>query len=206
MFAYCGNNPVIRVDSTGDVWCNILSALDTIYTVNNWVHTNYNKKLRITGYIYNQNTGVASQYWFGLFRSSHNGCGWIATYNALIMLGNPQEPYKIISYYEKWGALVYGAAGILPTAVAGYFRSRGYTVKVSYNTSKFDTQAKSNTANVLFYWHDNGAHNIAVRWNGWEFIGYNVYSGDSGPKYLGASLAAFLKTNGYTGAMLTSIS
>ena len=206
MFAYCGNNPVIRVDSTGDVWLSILSALDTIYSVNNWAHTNYNKKLRVTGYIYNQNTGIASQYWFGFFRSSHNGCGWIATYNALIMLGNPQEPYKIISYYEKWGALVYGAAGILPTAVASYFRSRGYTVTVSTNTSKFDKQAKSNTANVLFYWHSNGAHNIAVHWNGKQFIGYNVYSNSSGPVKLGTSIASFLSRNNYTGAMLTSIS
>ena len=203
LFAYCGNNPVVRIDASGNAWRYFL---DVIYSINNWVHKIYNKKLSVNGYIYNQGKGVASQYWFGYFRSSHNGCGWIATYNALVMLGNAQQPHAIISYYENSGALVYGAAGILPTAVARYFKSKGYAVKVSTDLSQFDKQAKRNTANVLFYWHAHGAHNIAVRWDGKEFIGYNVFGDSSGPESLGASLASFLSTNGYTGAMLTSIS
>lgn len=212
MFAYCGNNPVCRIDLNGEWWrlvntiVAVVSVVNIVYSINNWAHTKHNQSLKVDGYIYNQSQGIAAQYKFGFFRSDHNGCGWIATYNALIMLDDPQTPDKIISYYEKRGALFWGGAGINPTAVAGYFRSRGYTVKVSYNTSNFDKQAKSNTANILFYWHSEGAHNIAVQWDGRRFVGYNITSWDSDPIPLGTSLAAWLKTNGFTGPMLTSIS
>ena len=203
LFAYCGNNPVVRVDTNGKAWYYFL---DVLYQTNNLVHKAYNKKLSVTGYIYSQTKGTASKYWFGCCRSSQNGCGWIATYNALIMLGNPQQPHTIISYYENSGALAYGAFGILPTAVSRYFRSKGYSVKVSTNSASFDEQAKKSTANVLFYWHSSGAHNIAVRWDGKKFVGYNVSGTKSCSESLGKSITDFLRNNGYFGAMLTSIS
>ena len=141
-----------------------------------------------------------------MHKTNKNGRFLEPTSNATIMLGRRIDPARIISEYEWTGAVLYGAAGIQPYAVGWFFRNKGYKVTVTSNTDKLDKQARENTANVLFYWHKSGAHNVAVRWNGREFIGYNTFSGSDGPDRLGSSLKAFLTRNHYTGAILTSIS
>ena len=120
----------------------MVAVTGLVYSGNNLVHYIYNRSKAISGYIYNQNTGNASKLWFGFFRSSYNGCGWIATYNATIMLGRRVAPCDIIGEYELTGAILYGVFGIQPYAVSNFFRLRGYKVTVTYNSNKFDQTAK----------------------------------------------------------------
>ena len=163
LFSYCENKPISRIDCGGDLFFEIVCVVTLAYLGHNLVHSLYNQSLRTYGYIYNPKKGTASKYWFGPYRSSYNGCGWIATYNAAIMLGKHIAPDKIISEYELTGAVLYGTFGIQPYAISAFFRNRGYKVTTTYDTSKFDSVAKKNTANIVWYWHSSGAHYVAVR-------------------------------------------
>ena len=48
---------------------------------------------------------------YGFRASAETGCGWIATYNALRLLGKRADKEEIIRYYERQLPLVHGNAG-----------------------------------------------------------------------------------------------
>ena len=49
--------------------------------------------------IYNQTKIPKEQWRYGLRTSAATGCGWIATYNALRLMGYAAEPEELIRYY-----------------------------------------------------------------------------------------------------------
>ncbi len=207
MYSYCENNSVCRTDILGSFWLTLIVASVTLlYLGNNLVHSLYNQAKAPSGFIYNQNIGKVANLRFGFFKSSYNGCGWIATYNALLLLGKKPKAEEIISEYELTGAVLYGVFGIQPYAITHYFRFRGYKVTVTYNSKKFDKVAKENTANIIWYWHKSGAHYVALHWNGKKFIGYNTYNDSKGPDNWGKSISSMLASKGWTATLLVSIS
>ena len=143
---------------------------------------------------------------FGFYRSSFNGCGWIATYNATIMLGKRVAPAEIIGEYELTGAVLYGTFGIQPYAITAFFQNKGYKVTTTYDSSKFDKVAKENRANIIWFWHSSGTHYVALKWDGTKFVGYNTFKNSSGSDNWGTSISAFLAKYGYTGSILISMS
>ena len=52
------------------------------------------------GLIYNQKQIPKDQHRYGFRSSAATGCGWIATYNALQLMGYRTEIDKLIRYYE----------------------------------------------------------------------------------------------------------
>ena len=195
LYVYCENNCICRADTVGNFWIPlIVASIALVYLGNNLVHSVYNQANSPSGFIYDQSSGKVANLRFGFFKSSFNGCGWIATYNALILLGKTPKAEDIISEYELTGAVLGGVFGVFPFAVANYFRVRGYKVKTTYNSKKVDSVAKNHTANILFYWHSSGAHYIATHWDGKQFIGYNVW-GSNGPESLGYSLSKKFHNN-----------
>ena len=119
---------------------------------------------------------MASKLRLGIKSSAYVGCGWVATYNAMIMLGNRIDPCDIIREYEINGVFLYGTFGVHQTAVARFFINRGYDVTISFNVEEYDRIARKNDANVMFVSHSNGGHFSAFRWNGTHYSGYNTYA------------------------------
>ena len=195
LYSYCENNSVCRTDALGTFWLTlIVASVALAYLGNNLVHSVYNQAKAPSGFSYDQDSGQAANLRFGFFKSSYNGCGWIATYNALILLGKKPKAENIISEYELTGAVLCGVFGIQPYAVTHYFRFRGYKVETTYNSKNVDSVAKKHTCNILFYWHSSGAHYFATKWDGSQFVGYNVW-GSNGPEYLGKSLSQKFHNN-----------
>ena len=64
-------------------------------------------------FIYNQHDIPKEQYRYGLRASADVGCGWVATWNALQVLGYKTDIPALIRYYE-WQLLLLGACGVLP--------------------------------------------------------------------------------------------
>lgn len=53
----------------------------------------------MTGLIYNQHDIPKDVYRYGLRPSAQTGCGWIATYNALKLLGCTTDIPELIRYF-----------------------------------------------------------------------------------------------------------
>ena len=149
------------------------------------------------------------QWRYGLRSSAATGCGWIATYNALRLMGYRAEPEKLIRYYQRRFPVVNGNFGTVIFNLATFFRERGFPVTLTARWNKLDGAARDADACILFYfWRGKmsvGSHYVALRWEGDRFVGYNTYSNSTGPDEYGPSLAAFLKERKYFLPILLSI-
>ncbi len=181
LYTYCDNNPVMYVvDNKNTAFSNTINA--------NYL---YNKRIseEITGYIDDQEDGIASKLRYGINTIAPFGCGTVATYNALIMLGNRIEICDIIRDYEMNHIYHYGLIGTHGNNIARYFRSKGYNVTIT-NLENYDFNndddlstvsniVTKNPANILYYKSSGVGHFIAIKYMGKDsnnedvFVTYN---------------------------------
>ena len=151
--------------------------------------------------IYNQRDIPKDQWRYGFRTSAATGCGWVATYNALRLMGYYAKPEDLIRYYERQLPLIHGNAGTSIWGPALCFKQWGFPVKVLFAPREFDDGVKESDVCILFYrWRRKwklGAHFVTVRHDGSGFVGYNTYRTSKGPDHYGESLAGFLKEKKY---------
>ena len=160
--------------------------------------------------ICNQHDIPAQVLRYGLRTSAATGCGWIATYNALRILGKRAKKEELIAYYERQLPLVHGNAGTSIWGPAAFFRHHGFRVELRLHRDRFDELVETCPVCILFYYWRRGvkvgAHFVALHKTDRGIIGYNTYKNSTGPDLYGDSLAEFLKRQGYFGAVLIGIS
>ena len=182
------------------------SAVITVYYIDVLLHYRKNKKaVPKSGFIMNQG-GDTGKIRYGFFRTSYNGCGWIAVYNAARLMGENPRAERIISYLESWGLLIFGVFGTFPLAAAAYFLHMGHRVKITFDPKKYDIAAKKSAANIVWYFHSRGAHFVTVGWDGENFIGYNTYSNSTAPDVWGKSISENLRRRKKKPVLLISVS
>ena len=159
--------------------------------------------------IYNQTKIPKDQWRYGFRSSAATGCGWIAVYNALRLMGWRVEPEKLIRYFEHQLPLIHGNLGTTILAPALYFKKRGYQVDWTSCYDRFDEMAKKSDVCILFYrWRDKwkiGAHFAALHHTDVGFVGYNTYLNSKGPDRYGQNLEKYLKARKLFGAVLIGI-
>lgn len=150
--------------------------------------------------IYSQRSIPKEKWRYGCRTSAAAGCGWIAVYNALILLGRRAEPEELIRFFLRRVPLLNGTFGTMPLSPMAYFRKIGLRTAYTFRRKKMDELVKNSDAAVVYYcWRVKfsfGAHFIAVRYDGRNFIGYNVFSRAKGPSVLGPSLDGFIRKDG----------
>lgn len=159
--------------------------------------------------IYNQTKIPKEQYRYGLRSSAATGCGWVAIYNALTLLGRRVNIPALIRMLERQFPVVHGNAGTFVTAPAAILRRLGYETELCADRRQFDRIARAHPVCILFYywrrkWHV-GSHFVALHWTDGHFAGYNTYTDSVGADDYGQSLEAFLKAHGYFGCVLIAI-
>lgn len=159
--------------------------------------------------IYCQRAIPKEQWRYGFRTSAATGCGWIATYNALRLMGYRAEPEALIRYYERQLPLIHGNAGTSIWGPAVFFRQHGFPVRTETRRERFDALAAESDVCILFYfWRKKaklGAHFVALHRTDDGIVGYNTYRNSTGPDRYGQSLEAFLKERKYFGAVLVGI-
>ena len=160
--------------------------------------------------IYNQTKIPKDQWRYGLRTSAATGCGWIATYNALRILGKRAKKEELVAYYERQLPLIHGNAGTSIWGPGAFFLHHGFRVRAELRRDRFDGLVKECPVCILFYyWRKGmklGAHFVALHRTQQGIVGYNTYKNSTGPDLYGESLAEFLKQKGYFGAVLMGIS
>ena len=159
--------------------------------------------------IYNQHNIPADKWRYGFRTSAATGCGWIATYNALRLMGYGVDIQELITWYERALPLIHGNAGTTIPAPAIRFHQWGFPVQVVLNPKKFDGAAQNADVCLMFYrWRRGwrfGAHFVALRYTEKGFVGYNTYTSSDGPDFYGQSLDGWLREKGYFLPSLTVI-
>ena len=160
--------------------------------------------------IYCQRNIPKDKWRYGFRSSAATGCGWIATYNALLLMGYDKvKPESLIRFYERQLPLLHGNTGTSTIAPAIFFKRHGFDVQCTANRKRFDEVAKESDVCVLYFWWRRkwkfGAHFVTVQHTENGFIGYNTYRNSKGPDKYGKSLDEFLKEKKYFGAVLIGI-
>ena len=163
----------------------------------------------MTDLIYNQTKIPKAQWRYGFRSSAATGCGWIATYNALRLLGYKTDIEALIRYYEWQLPLIHGNAGTSFWGPAVCFRTWGFPVRICFHTNQFDALAGHSDACILFYrWRKGlklGAHFVALHPTKDGFVGYNTFRTSTGPDVYGDSLENYIRQKKWFGAVLIGI-
>ena len=163
----------------------------------------------MNGLIYNQNHIPKNEYRYGFRASADTGCGWVATHNALHLMGYKTDLKALIRYYEWQLPLIHGNAGTSFWGPALCLRKMGFSVDVILDRKKFDAAAGNADVCILFYrWHRKtklGAHFVALHHTGTGFVGYNTYRNSTGPDPYGESLDSFLREKKYFCCVLLAV-
>lgn len=163
----------------------------------------------MTDLIYNQTKIPKEQWRYGFRTSAATGCGWIATYNALALLGYAPDAEELIRYYEHQLPLIHGNVGTNIQGPAIFFRHHGFPVQTLSVVERFDEAVKDTDVAILFYyWRRKmkfGAHFVTVQYKDGRFTGYNTFRNSEGPDDYGESLQRFLKNRGFFGPFLITI-
>ena len=159
--------------------------------------------------IYNQRKIPREQWRYGFRSSAAVGCGWIATHNALRLLGYRTDIEKLIRYYEGQLPLIHGNAGTSFWGPAVCFKKWGFPLEVCADRRQFDAVVERSDVCILFYhWRKTwklGAHFVALHRTEKGIVGYNTYRNSLGPDVYGESLQKFLEEKKYFGAVLIGI-
>lgn len=159
--------------------------------------------------IYCQRNIPKNKWRYGLRSSAATGCGWIATHNALRLLGYETDTQKLIRYFKWQLPFIHGNVGTAFWTPAWCFRRWGFPVTLCFRREKYDHLAKESDVCILFYhWRQKwkiGGHFVALQYRNGTFTGYNTYRNSTGPDPYGASLEAFLKRRKYFGTVLICI-
>ena len=163
----------------------------------------------MNGLIYNQNHIPKDEYRYGFRASADTGCGWVATHNALHLMGCKTDLKALIRYYEWQLPLIHGNAGTSFWGPAVCLKKMGFSVDVILDRKKFDSAAMDADVCILFYrWHRKvklGAHFVALHHTDTGFVGYNTYRNSTGPDPYGESLDHFLREKKYFGCVLITV-
>ena len=159
--------------------------------------------------IFNQKDIPAKQWRYGFRASAATGCGWIAAYNALRLMGYYIQPEKLIRSYERHLPLLNGPFGTFILEPFFFFKTRGFKVRLSAKQRDFDELAKSADACIMFYyWRRKfkmGAHFVSLQYKDGAFVGYNTFSNSKAADNYGISLESFLKKQRYFFPVLMAI-
>jgi len=135
----------------------------------------------------------------------YNGCGWIAAYNAMIILGNPVHPAEIVrSFEENVGIVLGGVFGTYPNAIEDYLRGMGHEVKQTLFPQlslNIDDVIKASKVSILAYLHTSAAHYITIEYR--EDIDKFIVYNDGFARTRSESLGLKNETN--TGAAIDSV-
>ena len=107
--------------------------------------------------IYDQNDIPKDKWRYGLRSSSQTGCGWIATHNALCLMGHDSDPEELIRWYERSLPIINGNFGTFIFSIKAFFALRGFKSKMSARASQLDSMVKGCDVGILFYrWKEMG--------------------------------------------------
>ena len=129
-----------------------------------------NKTFKINGFVFSQHSKVFSKMRYGIKPMSHNGCGIIAVYNALLLLGEKPDFHNAAEYFEKHGKWFFGLLGTKPWKFGGYLKKFGFKTKLC------SPETAENGVYIITVWNKRpGMHYMAVNKTENGIYVYNGY-------------------------------
>lgn len=195
MFAYCLNNPVIAVDSSGSAAKVCLTDDTSLVLMKPTANPGGGGGLPIDqgdkehdwseDYILNQETSEVSGMRFGASTVAMSGCGAVAIYNYLTAVGANEDMSYIlfqILYRATYNVWSLGGCGMMPSHLIIEMNCRRYYCSVSFGQSAIDDAMATGKPFIVWYTHSEGMHFTTFVQHDGNYYSLNRYSNSTGPR------------------------
>ncbi len=186
MYAYCGNNPVNRTDSSGQFWITLIATASVGLIVSLCFKSKVNFQISAkvdsdsetttrNKLINDQNGDTGNNFRYGLYSAKHNACEVIAVHNAKVLEGKESSLSETMNDFQSAGAMIgFGTFGSNPYAIGDVLSKEG----IDYSNVGLSRMTEPGTY-IISFWNNNapwnGLHTVAVSYNGTTYTAYNLY-------------------------------
>ncbi len=144
----------------------------------------FNQQFEVKGLVNGQGLPPVADMRYGAANVRRSGCGLIAVYNALILLGNPQPLGDVIAWGDLKGSRLLGLLGTSPRRTKKLLQKLGYNVKAVRSPKEFAAQARDVPVCLFTFWNQRGSilrgmHTVCLRCNAEGLEVYNLYNSSS---------------------------
>ena len=181
MFCYCGNNPVMTYDPSGNIRVSILEKELFYVPVIKQIPAN-NPEDQVYGVVNGQELLPYADERIGLGSYGKSGCAYIAAYNALQLVGKG-KPLSVVTneIYHDYGSVLFGAFGVAPATLAVYLRDQGIVSVESANLNTLVNGITDGSVITFTAWNKSnnpfgGWHAMTALYTNDEFLVFNRYS------------------------------
>ncbi len=149
----------------------------------------FNQQFEINGLINGQGVPPVASMRYGIVNVGWSGCGIIAVYNALLLLGNAHCFFDVIVWGDLKASTIFGLFGTSPRKAKVLFRHLGYTVNTVLDKKQFDAQAQKADICLFTFWNQKGSlrrgiHTVCVQYNSGFLNVYNLSNSLSEPAHI----------------------
>ncbi|MBQ8247110.1 MAG: hypothetical protein IJZ42_08255 [Lachnospiraceae bacterium] len=147
-----------------------------------------------------QGMGELKDMRIGMRTFSHSGCGAIATFNAMSLVGCEPKIEDVVDFYERKGIILYANMGVNPIGVSRYLSEQDVQWKRYSGKVDWDSCITEGQVAIVLYWWANAksfaAHYITIEKLKDGIRVYNLYnSRDCAFKY--EDIQTFLEAGSY---------
>lgn len=145
----------------------------------------FNRQFAVNGPVNGQGLSPVKDLRYGVSNIARAGCGVIAVYNALLLLGNPHRFHEVIAWGDRKAAAVFGLLGTLPWKARQLFQRLGYTVTAVTDETLFDRCAQHADVCLFTYWNKKGSirqgmHTVCLQYRDRAIDVYNLFNSCAG--------------------------
>lgn len=130
-------------------------------------------------FINGQGKCAVSDSRMGLMKMSYNGCGAIALYNALRLIGKKPDMGLIVTLIERYGLVLFGILGTSPFSIKRIGKLLGAHMTRMLTYEEFVAAAEGNIT-ILACWTGrpfrSSNHLMAIDGRNGSFLVYNRYN------------------------------
>lgn len=174
MFAYCLNKPTCYADSTGNRCVPAGRGGDMFgkapVTDPNPAPT---PEEQTYGVVNGQDLLPYADEKIGWGTYGKSGCAYIATYNAMQLIGDPQSLQSVVDEMFWYGAVAFGAGGAGPWATSKYLKKHGINYTGSFSVTELTENISEGSVVVFTAMYPGGWHAMAALYTDGEYWVFN---------------------------------
>lgn len=139
----------------------------------------FNRQFDISGPINGQGLCPVKDMRYGIVDIARAGCGVIAVYNALLLLGNPHRFYEVAAWGDRKAAAAFGLLGTIPPKERQLFQRLGYAVTSVTDVKLLDRHAQAADVCLFTFWNQKGSirrgmHTVCLQYRSGAIDVYNL--------------------------------